>query len=440
MAKKTILKGFSKLSQEEKTELVSRHFKEAELAKSTFQSFKHHDDYIQEVLSDISENTISNYPLPYNVAPNFLINDKMYIVPMVIEESSVVAAASSAARFWAERGGFRARVISNRKNGQVHFRYTGDKEALVRVFPHLETYLRQHLMPLTRNMEQRGGGVRKLKLKDLSHQLDDYYQLHVTFDTRDAMGANFINSCLEELSQGANDFFETTEGFDAEDYEPLMAILSNYNEECLCEVSVSCPVSSLEEATRDLPAALFADRFTMAVRIAEADIHRATTHNKGIMNGVDAVILATGNDFRAIEAGAHAYAARSGRYRSLSHVDITDNTFTFSLTMPLALGTVGGLTRLHPLAAKSLELLDNPSAEELMMIAAAAGLANNFAAVRSLTTTGIQAGHMRMHLSNITKQLLASPEETEQIKVHFQDKKVSYQAVAGFLENLRGRI
>jgi len=174
-----------------------------------------------------------------------------------------------------------------------------------------------------------------------------------------------------------------------------------------------------------------------AVRIAEIDPHRATTHNKGIFNGVDAVIIATGNDFRAVEACGHTYACRNGQYASLSHCELTDTTFKFWLDLPLAVGTVGGLTTLHPLAKLSLDLLGNPSAAELMQIVAATGLMQNYAALKSLVTTGIQHGHMKMHLSNIINHLAASPQETQKILSHFQDNKVSFTAVREYLATLR---
>jgi hydroxymethylglutaryl-CoA reductase len=177
----------------------------------------------------------------------------------------------------------------------------------------------------------------------------------------------------------------------------------------------------------------FAEKFATAVRIAEVDPNRAVTHNKGIMNGVDAVVLATGNDFRAIEACAHAYAARSGQYKSLSTVSLENDTFKFTLRIPLSVGTVGGLTSLHPLAKTSLAILNQPSAKELMEIIAATGLAQNFSAVKSLVTTGIQRGHMKLHLLNIMNQLGATQDEIEKGKQHFTDKVVSFQAVRQFL-------
>ena len=437
MAQKSLIKGFSRLSPEEKLRVASELTDDPSTAVQTLRSFFHTDPEVQKVLSEFSENTLTNFPLPFNVAPNFLINGKIYMVPMVIEESSVVAAASSAARFWADRGGFSARVIDTQKVGQVHFLFKGDPEKLNAAFPELESFLRERISPIAANMVKRGGGILAIEIRNKTREIEHFFQLHLTFETVDAMGANFINSVLEECARGLGDFLEQTPGFSRDDYEPLMSILSNYTPDCLVEVKVSCPVEELSNMAPGVGPEDFARRFVLAVEVAEKDIHRATTHNKGIMNGLDAVILATGNDFRAIEAGAHAFAARDGHYSSLSHASLEEGKFEFSLTMPMALGTTGGLTRLHPLAALSLKMLGNPNAKELMMIAAAAGLANNFAAVRSLTTTGIQAGHMRMHLPNILTQLGATPEEREKTSLFFQDQTISFQKVEAYLKTLR---
>jgi hydroxymethylglutaryl-CoA reductase len=216
-----------------------------------------------------------------------------------------------------------------------------------------------------------------------------------------------------------------------------MCILSNYTPECRVKVWVECPTNQLDGVDESLDGKAFAEKFKKAVDIARIDPYRATTHNKGIYNGIDAVVIATGNDFRATEAAGHSYAARDGQYRSLSYAEIQDNMFRFTLDVPLALGTVGGLTSLHPLAKKSLELLGNPSAKELMMIAATMGLANNYAAVKSLTTKGIQQGHMKMHLANILNQLGASEKEKTQATEYFNDKTVSYSEVESFLRRIR---
>ncbi len=388
----------------------------------------------QKILDGFSENTISVFPMPFSVAPNFVINGRDYCIPMVIEESSVVAAASSAAKYWMSRGGFTAKVIDIVKLGQLHFHFNGTVDRIQLVLQKHEAYFRDKLKPFTQNMDARGGGILEFQLKEFKEE-PGYYQIMVSFDTRDSMGANFINTILEEfallLESKIKDEFAGLY-----QYNTIMCILSNYTPDCVVEASVSCLVSDLKAIAGDDVEAL-AMKFKQAIRIAEIDPYRATTHNKGIFNGIDSVVIATGNDFRAIEAAGHTYAARDGQYRSLSHCSVENGVFTFSLKVPLALGTVGGLTKLHPIAKRSLELLGNPSATELMEIVACVGLAQNFAAVRSLVTTGIQRGHMKMHLSNVLNQLKATEQEFKLAVEHFSNEIVSHHSVKEFLETLR---
>jgi hydroxymethylglutaryl-CoA reductase len=437
------IQGFSKLNKKEKIQWIAKNFlysNPIEVMKE-FTSFWHDNIEAQKLLDGFSENTITNFPVPFGIAPNFLINGDMYAVPMVIEESSVVAAASNAAKFWMTRGGFKAKVLSTTKVGQVHFSFDGDVNLFKHVF---ETEFKQKLIeaakPITVNMEKRGGGIKAIELIDMSEIEADYFQLRCTFETVDSMGANFINSCLEEFGKSLVELVSEDERFKLQEQtlEIIMCILSNYTPECVVKVVVECPVDELGTFDNGkMNAREFAIRFAKAVRIAEIDPYRATTHNKGIMNGIDAVVIATGNDFRAIEACAHAYAARDGQYRSLSTCTIDNDIFNFSLTIPLALGTVGGLTTLHPLAKRSIELLGNPTASKLMEIIATVGLAQNFAAVRSLTTTGIQKGHMKMHLTNILASFQATDEEVESAKTHFEDKLVSVSGVRDYLSSIR---
>ena len=423
------ISGFSKLSKTKKIDwIVDTYFSNKEDAKLILKQYWNSNDKLQSLHDEFIENTITNYYLPLGVAPNFLINDKMYTIPMAIEESSVVAAASKAAKFWLDLGGFKTKVISTTKIGQVHFMFPGSFKALQAFFTTVKTQLIEEAKPITKNMENRGGGILDIVLKDKTDAIEGYYQLHATFETLDAMGANFINSCLEQF---AKTFKREAKTQLQDSIEIVMSILSNYVPECLVRAEVSCPI-------KDLPKQDFnAEKFVQAVRIAEVEPYRAVTHNKGIMNGIDAVVLATGNDFRAVEAGVHAYASRLGQYTSLTHAKIEHDIFTFWMDIPLALGTVGGLTNLHPLVKLSLELLDKPSAKELMQIVAVAGLAQNFAALRSLTTTGIQEGHMKMHLMNILNQFEATPSEKATLVNHFKTHPVTHNAVVEALNKLR---
>ena len=434
-----IKKGFSKLLKEEKLKLIANYFENPGEVVNLLKSYWHSDSKQQQLFDEFSENTITNFFIPYGISPNVTINGKDYIVPMVIEESSVVAAASAAAKFWGERGGFHAEVIDVRKVGQVHFGWGGDKEKLFALFPEIEKRLLADTDSMTEKMRKRGGGILGMRLIDYSAQIPDYYQIRVEFGTGDAMGANFINSVLEQFGHSLQDFFAERNDLseDLRKVEIIMTILSNNTPDCRVKVWVECPVNQLDGIDEHLSGAEYARKFKKAVDIAHIDTDRATTHNKGIYNGIDAVVIATGNDFRAVEAAGHTFASRNGHYESLSSVTIENGIFHFELEVPMALGTIGGLTSLHPLAKKTLELLGNPNAKELMMIAATMGLANNFSAVRSLTTKGIQAGHMKMHLNNILNQLNASEEDKKKAREYFKDKTVSYAAVEQFLEGLR---
>lgn len=429
--------GFSKMSKDQKIAWLAN-----ELPAETknhildLKTYWHQDQELQKRFDEFSENTLTNFDLPFGIAPNFLINGKIYSVPMVIEESSVVAAASLAAKFWLERGGFRTKVISTDKRGQVHFKWQGDKEKFKTFFEESKEDFKKSVEHITSNMQQRGGGITSLEVVDCTSKIENYWQLVVNAETCNAMGANFINSILEEMALVLKHKVLTDDRFTREEKEVhiIMCILSNYTPDCVVECSVECPIDELG-VVGGLPAQEFAEKFTTAVRIAEVDKGRAVTHNKGIMNGIDSVVLATGNDFRAIEACAHAYASRDGEYRSLSTASLENDTFKFSIKIPLAVGTTGGLTSLHPLAKTSLAILNNPSAVELMQVIAAVGLAQNFGAVKSLVTTGIQKGHMKLHLLNIMNQLGANPEQIEEGKEFFSDKVVSFTAVRNFLQS-----
>ena len=439
MRKPQIIKGFSKLSKEKKLNLVAGHLENPKQAESLLKSFWHDDPRQQSLFDEFSENTLTNYYFPYGISPNFMINGKMYMLPMVVEESSVVAAAASAAKFWAQYGGFHAEIISTTKIGQVHFIWEGNKENLEDLLPALKKEFINGTRHLTENMRKRGGGILDIELVDMTDELDNYYQFKVSFENVDSMGANFINSCLEEMGSLFTRFMAKQEELTEEERNPeiIMAILSNYTPECLVKVHVEGPVEAFANCDENLSPEKFVWKFQKAIEIAQVDTHRATTHNKGIFNGIDAVALATGQDFRAIEAGGHAYAARSGKYRSLTELSVENGVFRYSLTIPLSIGTVGGLTVLHPMAKFSLELLDYPDAKELMMIAATAGLANNFSAIKSLVTKGIQIGHMRMHLFNILNQIGVTSLEKEKALSYFKDRKISFQLVKQKITSMR---
>lgn len=431
-----LIEGFSKKNKQEKLKAIASFCNSPEKALEIFKSFDHKDAKVQEVINEFSENTISNFHLPYSIAPNFLINGKSYAVPMVIEESSVVAAASKSAKFWHSLGGFHTEIVDTIKIGQVHFLWKDDTQKLKARFEELKELFIEGTKDITENMRKRGGGIRKIELKDLSDKEPQLMQIFVSFETMDSMGANFVNSCLERFAEIFRNWHKQQADFNQDGLEIIMSILSNLTPDCLVKCWVETDVKNLDGIVKGVSGEEFAKKFHTAVRIAQVDPYRATTHNKGIYNGVDAVVLATGNDFRAVEACGHAYASMKGTYTSLTSCTVENGKFRFELNLPIAMGVVGGLTNLHPLVKLSHEILDHPNAKELMGIAAAAGLANNFGAVKSLTTTGIQQGHMKMHLFNIMNQLNVKNEDRQKVVTYFKDKNVSVSAVRNFVESL----
>lgn len=432
------ISGFSKLTKLQKIDWITEHYlSHYPKAKTIIKQYWNTDEALQKLHDEFTENTISNYYLPLGVAPNFEIDGKLYAIPMAIEESSVIAAASKASKFWLDKGGFKTEILGTTKVGHVHFSFSGKPEALKDFFEQVKPQFYKDTASITKNMEKRGGGIKDIALIDKTESLDNYFQLYCTFETIDAMGANFINSCLEQFGQTLEAEAKIYDSFTSEGNYPevIMCILSNYVPECLVKAEVSCPVSQLGKTQEE--AEQFVRKFSQAIKIAEIEPYRAVTHNKGIMNGIDAVVLATGNDFRAVEAGVHAFAARKGQYSSLTHVKVEDGLFRFWIEVPLALGTIGGLTSLHPLVKLSLAMLNDPSSKDLMRITAVAGLAQNFAAVNSLVTTGIQKGHMKMHLMNILNQFEASEKERTEAVDYFKTNTVTHSAVINLLEKMR---
>ena len=435
------IKGFSKLSKEAKIEWIVANYLGGDPGAVDFlKSYWHDDAATQKLHDEFIENTITNFYLPFGVAPNFMIDGKNYCIPMAIEESSVVAAAAKSANFWLDKGGFHTEVIDMEKIGHVHFIWNGsDASRLQAFFNDIHDKFYEHTNHITKNMQVRGGGILSVELIDKTAEEKGYFQIKATFDTCDSMGANFINSVLEEFSKILRSEIEKTDllNEDERKVQVIMCILSNYTPNCVVRAEVRAPLSLMNDGD-EMSGEEFADKFCRAVRIAEIEPYRATTHNKGIMNGIDSVIIATGNDFRAVEACAHTYASRSGKYQSLTHAEVKDGQFRFWLDIPLALGTVGGLTNLHPMVKLAYKMLGNPNAQELMRITAVVGLAQNFSALRSLVTSGIQKGHMKMHLLNILNQLEATEEEKVKIVDHFKDNVVSYSATVEIFCKIRG--
>ena len=431
------ISGFSKLSKNEKIDWIIKVFFKNDISKrKILTDYWNSNKKIQTIHDEFIENSISNFYLPIGVAPNFVINGKDYTLPMAIEESSVVAASSRAAKYWSTRGGFKTEVLGVEKIGHVHFIFNGENKKIISFFKIIKKNLIKSTSDLTINMNSRGGGITSVSLINNTNKMKGYFQIEVGFKTANSMGANFINTCLEKIADELLLEAKKYNSFSKKEknIKIIMSILSNYTPNSIVKVSVCCPIKNLESES-NMSKKEFCDKFIKAVKIGEIDIYRAVTNNKGIMNGIDALLIATGNDFRAVDAGIHAYASRNGKYSSLSSAWIENKEFNFQMTVPLSIGTVGGIINLHPMAKWSLDLLNNPNSNELMQIISAAGLAQNFAAIRSLITSGIQKGHMKMHLLNILNQLKATSIQKEKAILHFKKNKISFNSVSNFLNN-----
>ncbi len=431
--KNSYITGFSKWDIGKKLEFISS---QTGIDIHVLMKYAWPDEEIANIINKLSENTVAHFPFPYGLAPNFKIQNRNYVLPLVTEESSVVAALANAAKIWHPKGGFRYKVLGTVKKGQIHIFWTGQQDVFFKKFQKFKHTLLQSVRSISGNMEKRGGGILEIELLDKTKELPNYYQLDVSFDTLDAMGANFINSVLEQMGK-------TFEKLMAENFpneaavEVVMSILSNFTPECLVKAWVECPIDELDEVIAGLSGKDFVDRFEKAINISTVDVSRAVTHNKGIFNGIDALALATGNDWRAIESAGHAYAARNGSYQGLTKVYLDEKMFSFSIELPMNIGVVGGVTSLHPMAALSMKILNEPSAKELMGLFAVAGLASNFAAITALIGKGIQSGHMKMHLKNILTQLRATESQSEKAGEFFKDKTITFAAVEKFISNLK---
>ena len=430
--------GFSKLTKEEKIDwVIKTFFKSDTKSFDILKKYWNDDNSIQTIHDEFAENTITNFYLPLGVAPNFIIDKINYTIPMAIEESSVVAAACKSAKFWSKRGGFKSIIINTTKTGQIHFKFNGSSKKINDLFNSIKNKLKDSCKEITKNMNERGGGIINMKLIDKTKSIKNYFQIAVEFDTVDSMGANFINSCLEQIALSFETEFNESNIFnESEKLKIIMSILSNYTPECVVKVELKTKISNLKSKDISDPEN-FAKKFVEAVEIAENDISRAVTHNKGIMNGIDAVVIATGNDFRAVEAAIHAYASKDGSYMSLTHAKIENDEFMYWIEIPISIGTVGGIINLHPMVKWCLNLLQKPNSKQLMSIIGAAGLAQNFAAIKSLITSGIQVGHMKMHLINILNSLGSNENEKTKMIEYFKSNKVTFSSVKTALEKLR---
>ena len=380
------LPGFYQLPLRERTRIVRHAGKLSEYESSCLENYQ---SISRELTDTFIENAIGTYSLPMGVATNFLINGCQYLIPMVVEETSVLAAASHGAKFIRQGGGFCSQSTEAIMTGQIQLLLTDQQFPFAKV---LQENQQQLIALANRGQErlvQRGGGVCDLDWKFIE-QLKALI-VHVHVDTKEAMGANIVNTICERLANHLLQLLPCRVG---------LQILTNLNDRRLVQARCRIPASVF--TCPELVGDQVVERIIEAYQFAEHDRYRATTNNKGIMNGIDPVVIATGNDWRAVEAGAHAYASRSGRYRPLAvwQRDV-DGYLCGQLELPLAVGTVGGVTKLHPAAHAALKILGQPSAQQLGEIIACVGLAQNLAALRALSTEGIQRGHMNLHQKNL---------------------------------------
>lgn len=389
------LPGFAKLSPTERIEAL---LKEGLLTWDEAQILKEQKGLPLSIADQLTENVLSTFDLPFSLAPYFLINGRDYVLPMVTEEPSVVAAASFAAKLIQRSGGFTTQVHQRQMIGEIALTDVEDVEvASRRILEDKETLL-QLANEAYPSIVKRGGGARDLWVENKG----DFLIVYLAVDPKEAMGANMLNTMLEALT----DRIQELSGGQA-----LMAILSNLATRSL--VSARCAIDFKALSRNPEEAIEIAHRMELASQLAQVDPYRAATHNKGIFNGIDALVLATGNDWRAIEAGAHAYAAQSGPYKGLSHWTShpEEKKLYGEITLPMPVATKGGSIGLNPTVQVSHRLLGEPSAIELAGIIASLGLAQNFAALKALVTTGIQAGHMKLQARSLA--LLAGAKEEE---------------------------
>lgn len=357
-----------------------------------------------EIADNMIENALSTYGLPYGLALNFLINDQEIQIPMVTEEPSVIAAASNGGKIIQQAGGFKSQVNQRLMTGQIAFTGLEDDAQALR-FEAYVTEFADDLLAVANaaypSIVGRGGGARSIRGQyyPATDSSASFFIVYLAIDTQEAMGANMMNTMLEALKAhilGQVDFIANIDG--------LMAILSNYAVEATA--TATCEITARLLDKGPISGVKVASKIALASQLAQVDVYRATTHNKGIMNGVDAFVLATGNDWRAVEAGVHAYAARDGQYRGLAKwaYDSDREILSGELTLPLALGAVGGSIGIHPTVQVTKSILGQSDAKHLMEIAVSLGLAQNFAAVRALVTEGIQAGHMQLQAKSLAIQ------------------------------------
>lgn len=413
----TRIKGFYKLSPEERLAEVAAF---SGLTEEDKKVIKGEEGFTLQNADNMVENVIGYMPVPLGVATNFKVDQKDVFIPMATEEPSVIAAASNAARLTYNTGGFTTSFAGSIMIGQVHvINLNSPYEALAKIYEHKETILAK-CNEQDPTLVSFGGGAKDLEVRIVETATEKVLVIHLFVDTKDAMGANAVNTMNEALAP----FIEEITGG-----EVVLRILSN-----LAERRVVRARAVFEDPFDGNKKML--ERFISAYELAVADPYRAATHNKGIMNGISAAVLATGNDTRAIEAGAHAYAVKNGKYTSLTHYELGENNSIIgTIELPLAVGLVGGATKSHAVATMGTKILKVESASELSGIIASLGLAQNFAGLRALASEGIQKGHMKLHIKNMAVQAGAKSDQVDEIvKLAINEGKYRFDDIKRYLE------
>ena len=417
--------GFSKKSYQERLELLKA---QALLSPERQESLEQDEQMSVTVADQLSENVVGTFSLPYSLVPEVLVNGQEHTVPYVTEEPSVVAAASYASKIIKRTGGFTAQVHERQMIGQVALYQVAEPDFAQEKIASKKAELLELANQAYPSIVKRGGGARDLHVEQIKGETD-FLVIYLHVDTQEAMGANMLNTMLEALKPVLE---ELSQG------QSLMGILSNYATDSL--VTASCRIAFRYLSRQKDQGREIAEKIALASQFAQVDPYRAATHNKGIFNGIDAILIATGNDWRAIEAGAHAFASRDGRYQGLSQwtLDLEREELVGRMTLPMPVATKGGSIGLNPRVALSHELLGNPSAKELAQIIVSIGLAQNFAALKALVSTGIQQGHMKLQAKSLA--LLAGASESEVaplVERLIADKTFNLETARRYLENLR---
>lgn len=415
----TRVKGFYKLSPEERLNEVADFSGLTEEDKKVVSGIK---GFTLQDADNMVENVIGYMPIPLGVATNFKVDQEDVFIPMATEEPSVIAAASNAARLTYNTGGFTTSFAGSIMIGQIHVvNLNSPHEALAKIYEHKETILAK-CNEQDPTLVSFGGGAKDLEVRIVETATEKVLVIHLFVDTKDAMGANAVNTMNEALAP----FIEEITGG-----EVVLRILSNLAEKRIVRARAVFE-DPFDGNKKNL------ERFISAYELAASDPYRAATHNKGIMNGISAVVLATGNDTRAIEAGAHAYAVKNGKYTSLTHYELGENNSIIgTIELPLAVGLVGGATKSHSVARMGTKILEVESASELSGIVAALGLAQNFAGLRALASEGIQKGHMKLHIKNMAVQAGAQSEQVDEIvKLAIKEENYRFDDIKRYLEKV----